>query len=222
MEVFRDLIVTATPDQMAAVAADIEKGTAEGWSLDRESMEGSRRNTPPNKLVAFYHFRHLAHGGLPAALLALVQPEDDPNRFSVSNIIPTAGPRLSRAEYNRLLEDFASRVFAPAAASHLVAFKLTDPTAELTAWMTPATAEKLTRFSREANRETGAARPEDRELWNEFVLAAGREQSRLDAPTLARWLVGVEGWPEVWAEQLAREYEYGRELLGYSSSRGGI
>jgi hypothetical protein len=222
MEVFRDLLVTATPEQMAAVVAAIESSQSTGWVVDRESAEQSRKFNPPGRSALAYHFRHTANGALPAALLALVQDENDGTRFTVPNIIPTDSPQLSRAVYNRLLEDFAQRVIQPAAAAVGVKYELTDPHAELTRWMSPDTAEKLVRFSHDANRESGAARPEDRALWNAFVLAASREQCRLDAATLTRWLTEVEGWPQVWAERLALEYHYGRELLGFSSSHRGI
>ena len=38
---------------------------------------------------------------------------------------------------------------------------------------------------------------------------------------LRRWLVEVEDWPPEVAEQLAVEYEYGRELLAFASSGDG-
>jgi hypothetical protein len=93
---------------------------------------------------------------------------------------------------------------------------LTDAQADLDHWMSPATAAKLRAFSTCANKSTGAGHPSDRERWNEFVLSAYSEGSRMDAPTLRRWLVESDGWPSELADQLALEYEYGRELLRFA------
>jgi hypothetical protein len=52
-----------------------------------------------------------------------------------------------------------------------------------------------------------------------FVLAAHRERSSLHASTLRRWLIEIEGWAPDVAEQLAIDYEYGRELLVFAEGR---
>jgi hypothetical protein len=83
-------------------------------------------------------------------------------------------------------------------------------------WMSGATAEKLRQFSETPNKSTGASHPNDRERWNDFVLSAHREQSRLDPSTLQHWLMEAEDWPPEVAEQLAIEYAYGRELLTFA------
>jgi hypothetical protein len=77
-------------------------------------------------------------------------------------------------------------------------------------------AEKFRYFSSCANKGTGASHPQDRERWNDLVLATHQERSTLDASTLRRWLVEVEEWPPEVADPLAIEYEYGRELLAYA------
>jgi hypothetical protein len=82
--------------------------------------------------------------------------------------------------------------------------------------MSAAPAEKLQRFSAAANKGIGSSRSGDREKWNDFVLSAHQERSSLSPATLKRWLIEIEGWsPEV-ADQLAIEYQSGRELLSYA------
>jgi len=87
--------------------------------------------------------------------------------------------------------------------------------------MSAETATCLRNFSHLANKGTGSAHPSDRQRWNAFVLSAHETGSNLDASMLARWLMEVEDWPSEVAEQLAVEYEYGRELLGYADIRQG-
>jgi hypothetical protein len=222
MEVFRDLLVTATPEQMAAVVAAIEKAPPSDWTVD--TALGARLNAASitGKRSRVYYFTRKQDHSRPAVTLAIMAKDDDPGRYFVPNIVPTTSPSLTRGVYNATLEDFVARVFKPAADVLGVPYRLTDSQAELEHWLTKDTADKLREFSATANRAVGAALPEDRAKWNAFVLAAHKEGSRLDAATLVRWLVVVDQWDTEVAEQLALEYEYGRELLGFSSSRGGI
>jgi hypothetical protein len=107
----------------------------------------------------------------------------------------------------------------PAATRTGVAADATDTQADLEHWLSAAAAEKLRRFSSGANRGTGSSHPQDRERWNEFVLSAHQARSILDASTLRRWLVEVDQWPPEVADQLAVEYEYGRELLAFADGQ---
>ncbi|MHC5539285.1 hypothetical protein ACYOEI_13790 [Singulisphaera rosea] len=146
----------------------------------------------------------------------LVLSERDPGVFHVSNIIPLSEHELSHLEYNHLLEEFFEHSLRPAAEREGLNVELTEARADLEHWMTAVTAAKLRSFSTCANKATGAAHPRDRERWNEFVLSAHRDDSRMEAATLRRWLVESEGWAKEVADQLAVEYEYGRELLTFA------
>jgi hypothetical protein len=61
--------------------------------------------------------------------------------------------------------------------------------------------------------------PQDKERWLAFIAAAHQEKSQLNASTLRRWLVEVEGWSPEIAEQLAGEYSFGADLLKFTESR---
>ena len=124
--------------------------------------------------------------------------------------------RMERAEYNNILEDFVRRILGPAAQKQNITFTMTEAEAGLDRWMDESTAELLRRFSQLANMGTGAAHPNDRARWNAFVLAAHRTNCTLDGANLRRWLVEVEGWPPEIAEDLASEYETGREMVAYA------
>lgn len=49
--------------------------------------------------------------------------------------------------------------------------------------------------------------------WLEFVIAAHLEGANLHSSDLMQWLVDEEGWSEDAADELAIEYEQGRDLL---------
>lgn len=212
MEIFRDLHVSATAERMAEVVGEIERALPAGWTRDRAAEE--RALSGPFGRRQVYCFACRAEGRRAGALVILAQK--DPGTFYVSNIIPVSKHQLARGEYNLLLEEFCERLFRPVAERAGLTVVLSSTAVGLDHWMSATSAEKLQRFSAGANKGTGSSHPTDRQRWNDFVLSTHQEGSSLDPSTLKRWLVEVEGWsPEV-ADQLAIEYEYGRELLAYA------
>jgi hypothetical protein len=215
MEVFRELHVEATgPGQLDALIHEIDKSLSTGWTRDRDLEEGFRKQIITTKRL--FCFSYDGDDRLPSATIHLV--EDAPGRLVLPNIAPRTKYRLSIAEFNALLEEFAERFLRPCAERLGVRVDITSGKKELGHWLSDAAAAKFRRFSERANRRAGYLLPADRERWLEFLLEAHRERSKLDGSTLRRWLVEVEDWaPEV-ADQLAREYAFGEELLTFSES----
>jgi hypothetical protein len=215
MEVFRELIICGEAKKLDETMTLAERSLTAGWSRDRQIEERLQR-LGPRKAVD-YCFTCTKEGQRPAANLFFT--DKGPETLYVSNIVPRSQHKLAYGQYNALLEEFYQRFIRPAADQTGAKAELTGDQADLDRWLSRATAEKLRGFSRGANRGTGSSHPSDRERWNDFVLAAHREGSSLDASTLRRWLIEIEGWaPEV-ADQLAIEYEYGRELLAFAGRR---
>jgi hypothetical protein len=145
--------------------------------------------------------------------------QKDEGSFHVPNVIPIHKHQLARGEYNAILEDFYHRVIGPYLDTDGVTGTLTESQADLEHWMSPETAQKLRTFSACANRGTGSSHPCDRERWDDFILAAHRDNCRMHAKDLRRWLIEVERWsPEV-AQQLAIQYDFGREILAFADGR---
>jgi hypothetical protein len=213
MEVFRDLIIQGDTESLDRAMSFVEGLLTAGWTRDREIEERLQRLGPGRAVE--YCFTCSAEGRRPAANLFLTR--QDSGSIHVPNIVPRSRHRLDYGEYNAILEEFYQRFVRPAADRTGVVAELTGNQVDLDHWLSPAVAEKLVQFSRTANRGTGSSHPNDRERWNDFVLAAHQEDSTLDASTLRRWLMEVEDWaPEV-ADQLVIEYEYGRELLAFAA-----
>lgn len=215
MEVFRDLIIHGDAEILAKTMELVEHSLTGGWSRDRE-IEERLQGLGPRK-AANCCFACTKEGQRPAANVFLA--EKDPGTIYVPNIVPRAQQTLAYGQYNALLEEFYGRFVRHAADQTGAVAELTGNQAELGHWLSPPAAENLVGFSRGANRGTGSSHPSDRERWNDFVLAAHRERGSLDPSTLRRWLVEVEGWAPDVAEQLAIEYEYGRELLAFAEGR---
>ena len=211
METFRELEVRGEASELADAVDAIERNIPTGWSRNR-SVE-AHTSIIPGRLVRC--FTSEANASHPSGHVLLAMMDD--GLLQVNNIIPAASYQLSLKEYNAILADFFERVIEPFAERFGLDCHLTGAEVGLEDWMPKETADLLERFSTLANRGTGASHPDDRERWNAFVLSAQRTRTRFDPSNLRRWLVEVEGWsPEV-ADQLALEYEYGRELLSYAA-----
>jgi hypothetical protein len=216
MKIFRDLYLRIDPDHMAATADLIEGSPPPGWTRDRAAEEHARA-APVLRPKPTFCFTCSAEGQRPAAMVILT--EKTAGTFFVSNIVPTIKHQLGYGEYNAILEDFYDRIIRPHTGPAGVTASLTGGEVDLEHWMSHETAEILREFSACANKGTGSSHPADSDRWNAFVVAAHQNGCKMDAADLRRWLLEVDGWPPEVAEQLALEYEYGRELLAFADGR---
>lgn len=214
MEVLREMHVQAGgPEQIDAFMGELEKTPHPGWARDRILEEELRDIVSPTRLFCFTYDGDLFY---PRATICLV--EDGPGQLRLSNIVSREMYELEIGKSNDLLEEFYRGILEPCAERMGIRIVLTSEDKDLSHWLTDAAAGKFRRFSASANKRAGYLLAIDRERWLEFVLTAHRERSKLDAATLRRWLIEIEGWsPEV-ADRLAGEYAFGGELLTFSES----
>lgn len=133
--------------------------------------------------------------------------------YKVSNIVPRNVSELGITKYNVILRDFLVRVAEPASRAGCFEVELSSPHQSLDDWLDADPATALRRFSRLANKSTGAAHPMDRDRWYAFLIATHHASKRLDTDQLVRWLVEVERWSEDRAYELAIDYEFALGLL---------
>ena len=214
MQIFRDLLIRGTPEQFASAVARIERAGEDGWSHNfvMEAQLAAVALSTEHTTC----FSCTEKSDRPAASLFLTRNGSD--SCYASTVIPTSKYQLSFGEYNGILVEFAER-FGDVFRAEGSTVELTQSEADLNHWLSRDVAALLRSFSTKANKGVGGARTIDRERWNAFVLAASREGSTLDAYTLRRWLIEIEGWsPEV-ADRLGSEYSFGRELLKFADER---
>ena len=216
MEIFRELSIRGTPEQFHSAVEQIDRSSKNGWFHDR--VQEKRLNALTLRTEPTFCFSCTQTQERPAATIFLTKNES--GQFYASNVVPMDKHQLSNGEYNGILLEFVEQ-FAGLFESLGLKLELTNSTATLDRWLTRDAAEKLRTFSATANRGTGSAHPRDRERWHAFVVAASQDANSLDAYTLRRWLTEIEGWSPEDADQLAGEYEFGRELLSFANSRRG-
>jgi hypothetical protein len=133
--------------------------------------------------------------------------------YKVSNIVPRNVGELGIANYNAILRDFVTKLAEPASRDGCFDLELSAPNQSLDDWLEAEPAAALRRFSRLANKSTGAGHPMDRDRWYTFLIASHHASKRLDTDQLVRWLVEIEHWSEDKAHELAIDYEFALGLL---------
>ncbi len=214
IEVFQDLhLKTRSPASSirAAILAQVQKP----WRHDLEREDDIRGHAGDDEDVIV--LVRDAFDDVDESGLVLWQ---EGGGYRVSNIVPRNVGELGITKYNAILRDFVARIAEPAARASAFEIELTSSHQSLDDWLDAEPAAALWRFSRLANKSTGAAHPMDRERWYAFLIATHHTLKRPDTDQLVRWLVEVEHWSEDKAHELAIDYEFAIGLLEqYDQSR---
>jgi hypothetical protein len=206
IEVFKQLIIRGDPPNLSRLVDEIVDHPATGW---RHNRDREPRNMP--KLSAGHGiavFRWEGSNVAPAADLYLKGRDEI---LEVTNIVPVRIPKLSYAQYNLIISNFASRNILPRQESLRLNIEVTPDRLPITHWLTEEAASLLTSFSNSANRSI--PHPLDTQRWRAFLIRAHLDRTTLDTETLFRWLTEEEQWPEEAAERLSFQFEFALELL---------
>lgn len=202
MEVFKDLRIKGSPESLEQFIRECAKAGSGDWSRDLQIED---------QLEKGYAFRRAAGEGFREAIIVLI-PQND--CLEAGNIVPADDSgRLTRRQYNALLDDFVAQIAGPTADRLRMDLEVTPDHRPISDWLAPSTAECLRTFAEMANKGRGSAHPADFDRWAAFLIRAHRDGARLDSGTLQRWLVEEEGWPEDTAHDLAFEFQFARDLL---------
>lgn len=143
--------------------------------------------------------------------------------LQVTNIVPTAGrTSLTISEYNSILRRFYDEVISGLSCQNL-RWIMSDGYCTIADFVNCSSAELFVRFAETANKSCAATHPQDRHMWNEFLISYISDTSskprELTADLLRRLLVEDYGWLSDAAFQLALDFESGVELLRQYNER---
>ncbi len=209
MKQFKDLDIIGPDEQLPLLVDAVSRDLPAGWQRDSEAEDRvdslGRKGTE-----AGFVFARDATEDDPAARLFLHRER---GRLRVSNIVPRDPGHLSMHQYNAILDEFSETLRTHLLSISELKMHVTSDEAAITDWLSSDAADLLTYFSNLANMSTGASHPMDFERWARFLVETHRERSTLHSSFLSRWLVEELGWPEDRAHDLARDYEFARDLL---------
>jgi len=209
MKMFKDLEIEVSQKVRADFLQRIEERLPEGWTRDRDAEK--RAHGPTTEGFCYYVCNQ--QQDRPPALVALV-PRNE-NLMYVSNIVPRLVSELSRDQYNRILDEFATQCIKPIAVEMGISLKTTKEDETLEDWVSKGSAEKFRTFSVLANKSTGTSHPCDKERWYEFIISIVNNNDSLDSTTLREWMVAEDGWTEDVALEVVIEFEQEVGLLKY-------
>ncbi len=206
------LTITGTKPTLLHVLANVDQRATGEWTRDLDREEGvakmsvsSSREDASHCYVCNATAKHRA-----ADVWFGLRGED---RLWIWNIVPREIGHMHKDECNAVVMDFYNQLIIPSTKGLGVHVELTGDQVGLDEWLSKETAQKLRAFSGGANKATGSSHPTDAQRWRAFVIAAHMERSNMTAEDVAQWLREEEEWDPEQAEELAIEYEQGRDLL---------
>ena len=210
IQVFRDLHLRGVKSNQKSLRESLINLVPEPWSVDLKRSQEVAKSSGCNEDVILFRVKQTENH--PAAGLTLWETDDG---YYVPNIVPMESGKLTYTQYNKILESFASSIANKAASENGYTISMTSEYENLSDWISEDVATKLNQFSKSANKSTGAGHPSDEKRWLDFLITMHRSGKSLDASTLIRWLVEVEGWNNEIAHELGTSYENGLSLLNY-------
>src|SRR6186713_204811 len=132
---FKELELSGDERSLAVFVDKVTENCATGWRRARDLEERI------DKSGTLSCFACEGSGARPAASLWLAS--HSPDRIYVSNIVPLNKNELSYDEYNAVLDDFRTRLAAPAAAALRIEITTTDGVLLLERLLSETTLESL-------------------------------------------------------------------------------
>lgn len=205
LEVFKDFeIHDGDSSKLATFITELTKSLPARWKRDRKREQEVNRYSGPQ-----FAFHAASRPGHPAAYVFLMRRD---KALTITNIVPEKLGKLTRGQYNAVLEAFRE-ISDPIAKRLDLRVQVTPDHKDISDVLTPKPLKALQSFSHAANRSTGLSHPLDRERWLKFLVLAHAERTKLDTDFLSRWLIEEQRWPEGQAMKLAIEYEFALDLL---------
>ncbi|NDV28157.1 hypothetical protein [Desulfovibrio sp. JC010] len=209
MKVFKELYIHITENSTDDFFHEVEINLQNGWVREKEKEKEFKKDLNEHA----YFFSN--DNELPNKAAVIVFARKDENIIYASNVVPKKIGKLSTNEYNNILSDFYKENIQGLCEQKAIKTKLTSDTQSMDNWISPASYDKILKFSRAANKSTGSSHPLDQKRWFAFIISIVRNNENLSTDRLERWLIEEEDWPNDIASNLAIEYETGIDLLKY-------
>jgi hypothetical protein len=211
MKIFDDMTFSGSPEALGRLIARLDQSPQIGpWKRDPEAEQSHALDRRISDTTRCFRTKIQPE---PDALLWLFAGEKGAGTWRVTNIVPAISDASFKEQtYYFLLISFREAVLALA---NELGIKITVPHLDVGPeyWLTPDEERLLQLFSRNANRSTGAAHPQDRARWNAFVIAVHRDENNVSGADIERILIEHENWPEGTAHELAIDFDKQLSLL---------
>jgi len=204
MKVYQDLELPLENISIEQILIKIDAALPFSWVRDTE-----RENELAKKLhdVKQYAYSTVNNPDLPDARLWLTN--NDKGGLYVSNILPCEIGTLTMEEYNSIMMSFVDVLKKEST----IIFQLTKADMSLEDFVPKDIAEKLIKFSNNANKSTGYSHPCDFKRWLDFVISFHQCKCKRRLGLIERWLHEESGWLWETASKLSCQLEYSLDIL---------
>lgn len=218
MELFQDLTIKLNPSYPGFQKTLVELVNNSGeWRIREDFQESfKKRGLLKDRSVICIECPIINYKG--KNLQGVIWTYDYGTWLQTFNIIPSNSNKLSKDEYNYLLNEFVKVFINRTAADYHAEVVMSKPTLELMDYVDQDVFDALVFFSDMANKSTGRTHPLDEKRWFDFLLVASSKKRRLSVDYLEGWLID-HGWSSDMANELGLDYEYGLALLDYEHNR---
>jgi hypothetical protein len=178
-----------------------------GWHVDKNHSEHVRTR------LRRPHYSIRATGDTyPEVFIGITADDEEPDLYTVTNVVPTVNGQLTKDQYNQAVLDFYDRFVRSREGPELV---VSPPRGEedLSEYLDEDGVQLLGAFSELANKSTGATHPLDAKRWRAFVIHCHVHGVDLPYDALYGALTEEFGWDGDDARELAGQYETFHELL---------
>lgn len=208
MKIHKNLVMKGEPDALRNLLVKINAHLSGGWSRDTENgldKSGTFFSQPP---ICFAFPSAVAR---PEGRLWMIYPDD--REVRAGSVEPKGIGVLTVEQINQVKDEFSHRFVEPFAALAGVQIELTSGEFRLEDVLSEDAASLFRGFTGPKTGMGIGLHHGDEQRWQRFIVAAHKENSKLDGATLHRWLVEEEHLIEEAASERVSEYEFARSLL---------
>ena len=218
MDLYQDLTVKLDPNYPGFQRTLVELvERSDEWKIRKDFQDAfTKRGLLKDRTVICIETPILRYKG--KELQGVIWIYDYGTMINTFNIIPSNSNKLSKEEYNFLLNEFVKVFINKTAADYKAEVLMTKPIMELKDYVDQDVYDALVIFSEMANKSTGHSHPMDEKRWCDFILVSASKERRLSVDYLEGWLMD-HGWSSDMSNELGLDYEYGLTLLDYEHHR---
>ena len=206
MQIFRELILSGSSDNLSDLISSIDHALRDGWKRNHEPEQPVSEGGGLSRFC----FESPAMNNRSGSWLFLAF-NGSHNELRISNVIPGEMGKLEMSEYNAIVVEFFTRFVEPQLTVYGERIKcvLGSENVGLQHWMSETTATRLKQFCDLANRSM--LHHYDTQRWLQFLIAIHNEGVKFSE--LRRWLIEEEHWTEDNAIILQGEFDFAMQLL---------
>ncbi|AFY71399.1 hypothetical protein Pse7367_3151 [Thalassoporum mexicanum PCC 7367] len=213
MQQFQNIYIECSPEDAESLFDFVEREVEinELWDIDSEAVGTAKKETYGDGLRFTFVSLLDKNKEEVANIVLLHSPR---GKIYVPNIVPNQLGRLTKSEYNKILQDFEQVILKPAISkwARPYEYTITKPNVGVEDIFPETVATALRRFSLTLYK-ANPFHPDAQERWRQFIIDAYSNNVEVSQGKLVGLMVEDLGWDIEYAKKLSYVYFEGLDLL---------